>query len=297
MTPAEKGFLLLGSNLADPWRKPLTTAQMRVLAQRVEQAQRVCEDRELRAEDLLALGYSEAYAQHILYLLSQEDQLQRYLRGGQMAQCQPLTRISDGYPRILVQRLGLESPSVLWAKGNIALLNTNKIGVVGSRDIRKENAEFAEEVGYQAARQGYTLVSGNARGADKLAQRACLKHGGSVICVVADALTDQKAHERVLYLSEEDYDAEFSAQRALSRNRVIHALAEKTFVAQSDLERGGTWDGTVKNLRHGWSPVFCCQDGTEAISQLEQMGAQCVHMDLLNNFEALTSRFQSFFDE
>lgn len=296
MTPAEKGFLLLGSKLADPWRKPLTTAQMRVLAQRVEQAQRVCEDRELRAEDLLALGYSEAYAQHILYLLSQEDQLQRYLRGGQMAQCQPLTRISDGYPRILAQRLGLESPSVLWAKGNIALLNTNKIAVVGCRDIRMENATFAQEVGRQAAIQGYTLVSGNARGADKLAQRSCIKHGGSVICVVADALTGQKAHERVLYLSEEDYDAEFSAQRALSRNRIIHALGEKTFVAQCDLERGGTWHGTANNLRHGWSPVFCFADGSDAVLQLQQRGAQMIDLALVNNFDALTSQFHSLFE-
>jgi len=167
--------------------------------------------------------------------------------------------------------------------------------LVGSRDIMPKNKVFAAEVGRQAALQGYTLVSGNARGADRTAQNACLRAGGRVISVVADSLAQKTIQNRVLYLSEDDFDSEFSAQRAISRNRIIHALAEKTFVAQSNVGFGGTWDCTVKNLRSGWSPVFCFDDGSDAAMQLTQMGACGVQLSDLRDLGSLTPNEISLF--
>ena len=91
---------------------------------------------------------------------------------------------------------------------------------------------------------------------------ACLAAGGRVISVVADELTRNNGTENMLYISEEGYDEPFSTLRALSRNRVIHTLGRMVFVAQSSLEKGGTWDGTAKNLHFGWSPVACFRDGS-----------------------------------
>lgn len=276
MNPRERGFLLLSSHLGDPGRKPLTTAQLRVLADRAWQLDDSEPDRDLEARDLTALGYSLMEAERILGLLSQEDVLDHYLNRARQAGCYPITRVTEGYPLRLRQKLGLDSPGVLWAKGDLSLLAQPKIALVGSRDLQSENAAFAREVGRQAAKQGFTLVSGNARGADKTAQNACLSAGGKVISLVADSLADHRERENVLYLSEGGFDEEFSSQRALSRNRCIHALGAKTFVAQSTLNMGGTWDGTVKNLRWGWSDVFCFQDGSEAMEQLSQMGATLI---------------------
>ena len=150
-------------------------------------------------------------------------------------------------------------------------------------------------MGRQAALQGYALVSGNARGADRTAQEACLAAGGWVISVVADGLDKQTARERMLYLSEDGFEEAFSAARALSRNRVIHALGCKTFVAQCSYRKGGTWDGTVKNLRFGWSPVFCFRDGSAAAELLAQMGAELVEMEALSPFESLQKGEMSLF--
>jgi predicted Rossmann fold nucleotide-binding protein DprA/Smf involved in DNA uptake len=229
-------------------------------------------------------------------MLEETDLLEHYLHRAERLGCVPISRVSEQYPRILKQRLGQEAPGCLWAKGDLSILDTPMVALVGSRDIGTENKAFAAEAGRQAALQGYTLVSGNARGADRAAQSACLKAGGKVISVVADSLAQKTLQSRVLYLSEDDFDEEFSAQRALSRNRIIHCLGEKTFVAQSDLEKGGTWDGTVKNLRHNWSPVFCFDDGSEAISQLSQMGGNLTYMEELTDIKALRNRYSSLFE-
>ena len=62
MTGAEMGFLLLSSQLGNPDRKVLTTAQLRVLGQRVRQLQVDDPDRDLTQRDLQALGYGEDMA-------------------------------------------------------------------------------------------------------------------------------------------------------------------------------------------------------------------------------------------
>ena len=57
MNPREKGFLLLTSHLGNPDRKVLTTAQLRILADRVQLIGKPPEDRDLKTSDLMALGY------------------------------------------------------------------------------------------------------------------------------------------------------------------------------------------------------------------------------------------------
>ena len=295
MNPRERGFLLLSGQLGDPNRRPLSTAQLRNLADRIQNAELPKEDRNLISSDLVALGYGWDMAQRIVDLLADEEPLDHYLHRGQKLGCVPITRVSEGYPLILRKRLGLDSPGCLWCRGEVSLLNTPAIALVGSRELAEPNRAFAEAVGRQAALQGLTLVSGNARGADRTAQESCLEAGGRVISVVADELHKHPIRENMLYVSEDCFDGEFSAQRAISRNRVIHALGRMVFVAQSSLHKGGTWDGTVKNLRFGWSSVGCFRDGSEASIQLEQMGAYLVDESDLQDLGQLPEETISLF--
>ncbi len=254
------------------------------------------QDRELSREDLLSIGCTDPFAQRVLHLLSQQDLLNHYLCEGKREGCYPITRVSPAYPSGLRQTLGPDAPGVLWAKGDEALLQTSMISVVGSRELEQQNHLFAWEVGKQAALQGYTLVSGNARGADRTAQNACLDHGGKVISVVADRLADQPQRKNILYLSEEGFDLAFSSHRALQRNRIIHCLGEKVFVAQCAMGKGGTWSGTKMNLRNNWRPVFCFADGSDAAGELEQMGAAAVTTEDLSRISDLQDRNISFMD-
>ena len=90
MNPREKGFLLLTSHLGNPDRKVLSTAQLRILADRVQHMPRPREDRNLTASDLMALGYGRDMALRILALLDEEELLEHYVNKGVRLGCVPI---------------------------------------------------------------------------------------------------------------------------------------------------------------------------------------------------------------
>ena len=288
MNPREEGFLLLTAKLGNPMRKTLTVAQLRNLAIRVRQASRENPEKEIDPADLMMLGYGVRDAERIMGLMGERELLHRYVARGEELGCHPITRVSEDYPACLRVRLGLDAPGCLWTKGNREIFHAPAVALVGSRELRSQNEVFAREVGKQAALQGYTLISGNARGADCAAQESCLAYGGRVISIVSDALQKYKNDPNVLYLSEEGYDLPFSTQRALSRNRVIHCMpTHGVFVAQCSLGKGGTWSGTVHNLQCNWCPVYCFRDGSDAVRELEQKNAMEIGIEDLQDFSLL----------
>ncbi len=290
------GYLLLCSHLGNPQRKPLTTAQARVLLQRVRAHGPWQEDRDLTAKDLVALGYPEEFSRHIASLLEETELLEHYLQKGRARKCIPITRLDPRYPKQVLRKLGPDSPGCLWAKGDLSLLDGPMISLVGCRVLEPQNKLFAQKAGREAARQGYVLVSGNAPGADQTAQRACWRLGGKVICVVADALHSHLEAKNVLYLSEEDFDMPFSPFRALRRNRVIHTMGQSVLVTQVRPERGGTWNGTGMNLKNGWTPVFGFRDGSDGMAALENLGAELIDVEALKKLSALSGCPKGFLD-
>lgn len=293
MTGAEAGLLLLCCSLGDPGRRPLTPAQLRELGRRVRETDWRNRSRELTAGDLRALGYEPEAAEHILRLLEDRPLLEYYVNKGAREGCVPVTRLDPAFPPALRKRLGEDCPAFLWAKGEVSLLDGRRVALVGSRDLLERNRAFAQAAGEQAARQGMCLVSGNARGSDQTAQRSAMRAGGSVISVVADSLRRKRPEKGMLYLSEDGYDEPFSSQRALRRNRVIHALGEITLVAQCTQGAGGTWNGTMRNLRCGWSPVFCFRDGSPAAAALAGAGARLIGAEALEDIGGLCALAQS----
>ena len=151
-----------------------------------------------------------------------------------------------------------------------------QVPVTHLRELTAEGRAFAVSAGRLIAEAGLTLCSGGAIGADLAAQETCLTHGGSAVIFPAGPLTDCPAQARTLYLAEQAFDAPFSAARALTRNRYLHAMGEKTLVAQCTRCTGGTWEGAIENLRRGYSPVFVHADGTEGAQALLARGASPV---------------------
>lgn len=283
MTVQERGWLLLCAELGTE-EKPLTAAQLRQLRARVRADEPPREaDRDITAADLRALGYDEAQAAHIAALLNREAELAAYLKTARYHDIEALTPGSRDYPAQLRDALGDDLPPVLFCRGDRSLLGKAAVSLTGSRKITEQGRAFAERIGRLAAREGYVLVSGNADGADKAAQEACLRAGGSVIAVLADNMADHRTPPPgVLHLCEEGWHLPFSAQRALRRNRIIYALAQRRFVAQTSCGVGGTWSGAVQALRLGM-PVFVHDDGSDGAGALTAQGAEPVALRALDS--------------
>ena len=280
MTAREEGFLLLTSSLGDHQRKSLTFRQFRELIQRSKAHPALRNATTVTMEDMAAMGYDRKMAERVVGLFAEKERMNGYLRMAKRNGCALVALSNPHYPESLIQ-LDMDAPTVLWAKGDLSLLEKPAIALVGSRNLYAENMGFARQVGRLSAEKGYVLVSGNARGADQEAQAACVAHGGKVICVVADGLTDKRTDPNILYLSEDSFDLEFSSQRALKRNRIIHSLVCATFVAQSDYGKGGTWSGTINNLKRNLSPVICFRDGSAAMAEYQKMGAKLITTEQL----------------
>ena len=220
-------MLLLCSTLGDESCRPLSYAQFRTLAERARALGPGGADlrRDLTAKDLTRLGYAPEEAERIEDLLSREAALHAYLSAAERRSIFPLTRITPGYPAALRALLGDRAPLVLFLRGEPSLLELPCISVVGSRQPNERTRGFARRIGALAAKEGFVLCSGGAGGVDTEAEDACLGGGGRVIVFPAGRLTDCRVDARVLYLTEGAYDVPFSAQRALARNRLIHAAA------------------------------------------------------------------------
>ena len=158
---------------------------------------------------------------------------------------------------------------LLFCAGNLELLDTECVSLVGSRKLRTPGRQFARTLGQRAAEQGFTYVSGGAAGADTEGFCGAMGAGGRAVLFLADSLLGRMkrlrrelAAGRLLLISEQGCDLSFSAQRAHSRNRLIHAMGRKVFVAQSDYGSGGTWSGTVENLKSWLEPGLCLRGRT-----------------------------------
>ena len=274
MNVLEEGVLLLCCRLGDNQIKPLTLPRFKELGLRVL-GSLVGGNHltELNASDLRRIGYGTEEAEHIINLLDRQSRLEEYLAHGEALGICAITRVSESYPQKIIKKQAASRPPALFCMGDTALLDKPGVAVVGSRELNAENEQFAKTVGRLAAEEGYVLISGGARGADTVAQEACLEVGGSCVVFVADRLDTYTPRQNVLYVSEDGYDIPFSAARALHRNGLIHMMGEKTLVAQCTCGKGGTWQGCTENLKRGWSDLFVFDDGSEAMTALMELGA------------------------
>lgn len=168
-----------------------------------------------------------------------------------------VSRADAEYPRRIKVRLREDAPAVLYGCGDMALLETGGLAVVGSRHVDDALIDYTISIGRLAARAGRTLVSGGAKGIDQAAMRGALDAGGKVCGVLADSLektTMNREHRNLLLdgqlvlISPYDPSAGFNVGNAMQRNKLIYALADAALVVNSDVNKGGTWAGAVEQL-------------------------------------------------
>ena len=201
-----------------------------------------------------------------------------------------LTRSDKDYPNRLKQLLKTDCPPVLFGCGDPALLNNGGIAVVGARNANDDDLGFSRKLGGKAANQGYSIISGGARGVDEAAMLGALEAEGTVIGVLADSLlkaaTSKKYREylinqNLVLVSPYYPEAGFNAGNAMSRNKYIYCLSDTSVVVKSDT-KGGTWNGALENLKEQWVPLWVkiSTDINSGNAQLIRKGGKPLPEDL-----------------
>lgn len=202
-----------------------------------------------------------------------------------------VTRSEPEYPERLKRRLRTESPAVLFGCGNKALLNRGGIAVIGSRDVSAEDLAFTEKLGRTAAAQGYSIVSGGARGVDQSAMLGALDGEGTAVGILADSLlksaTSSKYRKHIMsddlvLVTPFNPEVGFNVGNAMSRNRYIYCLADAAIVISSTVDKGGTWNGALEDLKASWVPLWVkpSANARSGNPELVRRGGRCLPTDL-----------------
>ena len=217
-------------------------------------------------------------------LLGRGMQLGLALEHWQQRSIQVISRADDMYPHRLKRTLQHKAAALLYVCGEeIDLLNKGGLAVVGSRHVDADLLNYARNVGEVAASADCTIVSGGAKGVDQAAMQGAGAAGGSAMGVVANNLeaTMMRNREklmsgRLLLCSPFDPAERFQVWRAMDRNKLIYALSDVALVVESDVGKGGTWQGAVEQLQKlKAAPVYTRVSGSDSagLNELRRLGA------------------------
>lgn len=157
-----------------------------------------------------------------------------------------VTIVSEEYPEELK---GITCPPlVLYAKGDLSLLNGDKFSIVGSRKSLPLSMRIAEDYATELINAEFTLVTGIAEGVDKTVLETAIKKNGKVISVIAGGLNNvyPKSHaqlfdsiaEHGLVISEYPPDVAPKPYFFPIRNRIIAGLSKGVLIASGGLKSG-----------------------------------------------------------
>jgi DNA processing protein len=146
-------------------------------------------------------------------------------------------------------RVLAKPPDVLYARGDLSVLDRPCVAIVGSRHPTSYGIKVAYEAAREAARAGLVVVSGMARGLDARAHRGALDGGGRTVAVLGCGFDVPYPVENLdlleavprngVLLSEAAPGTRPSKWSFPARNRVIAALAECLLVVEGKA-KGGT---------------------------------------------------------
>lgn len=154
----------------------------------------------------------------------------------------------DLWPRSL-DDLGVHAPTVLWVRGDPALLTApSRVAIVGARAASGYGEMLAGDFAGELAATGTVVVSGGAYGIDGAAHRAALGVSGKTVAFLAGGVDRAypQGHQQLLrrivetgaVVSEVPCGTAPTKWRFLSRNRLIAAISDATVVVEAGWRSG-----------------------------------------------------------
>lgn len=150
------------------------------------------------------------------------------------------------YPTALLNLA--DAPPVLWALGDVALLNRPAVALVGARNASSLGVRMGRRLGQGLAGAGFAVVSGLARGIDAAAHAATLEAEGATVAVMAGGIdviyppeNDALAREiatKGCRISEHPPGLEPQARHFPLRNRIVAGLSRAVVVVEAAAKSG-----------------------------------------------------------
>lgn len=232
------------------------------------------------ASEYLTLCQAVVDKERLQRLLARGFLLSQVLERWQTRSIWVISRADALYPSRFKSRLRDESPALLYGCGDINLVDKGGLAVVGSRNIDDVLFSYTIKVGQLSAKAGRSIISGGAKGIDQAAMKGALESGGSAVGVLAENLEKVSINReernfildgKLVLISAYDPASGFNVGHAMQRNKLIYALADTSFVVNSDINKGGTWAGAIEQLnKFKFTPLFVRVTG-EASSGLEAL--------------------------
>ncbi len=175
--------------------------------------------------------------------VSAEEELVRASKTG----VKIITWDDEGYPALLKEIA--DPPLVLYIAGEVAVLDTPAIALVGTRHPSMYGRETARRFAYQLAGAGYTITSGLAEGVDTEAHAGALKAKGRTIAVLGGALdclypksnttlAREIATQGGAVISEYPFGRQPDRQTFPMRNRIVSGLSKGVLVVEAPMNSG-----------------------------------------------------------
>ena len=170
---------------------------------------------------------------------------------------------SPEYPERLEKILLNDAPPVLFAQGNLTLLNTSSVAFSGSRKASEKGLEVTRLCAMQMARTGICVTSGYAHGVDMAAHQAALKNGGTTIMVLVEGILRFQAKPQIadllspdnhLAISQFSPNLTWSGHNAMRRNDTIIGMTDSMILVEAGFS-GGTFAAGENTLRRK-RPLF-----------------------------------------
>ncbi len=162
-------------------------------------------------------------------------------------------RVISCYDKIYPQKLKYinNRPIVLYTKGNLSLFNSESVGIVGSRNCTNYGINCAKYFSQELSKRGVCVVSGLAKGIDKIAHKSALSENGKTIAVIGTGIDMVYPAENIslankivenggLIVSEFAIGTFPEKENFPRRNRIISGLSDAVIVVEAGERSGAT---------------------------------------------------------
>lgn len=210
--------------------------------------------RQLARHVNLPIGKANQLKQYLL-----QDPLDQLLDCYQRAAITPIPFTHADYPQQLHQLI--DPPTVLYVQGNRRILDSvRKVAIIGARKATAYSESALRYIIPPLVQEDIVVVSGLAKGADRMAHEGAIRYGGMTIAVLGHGFNHLYPQEH-RQLKEElvrqhavvtEYPPYVRPARWTfpMRNRIISGLSDAIIVTESK-RKSGTMSTITHGLDHG----------------------------------------------